>query len=850
MKKTLLLPKVCANAYSIVDTNNGKKYGKITPEDVSNFTVIFERSSFDIQSDGYVYYIPKYERIFTEFQVVKFLEEHKDENFLILDNSDGHSNQIFFYIISEVNLLTVYCYHTVEHGDHMTLFAKFANVPGKAEWGQPEILSKSCVAVSDQEENRHRYGRNDDLDYNLYFKFAGYDYQVHDGEIINGVTAGKKVSVEELLYDYLRITNKTRITRVRGGRYGSEAFFNYETGKEPWKEDLSIVERYGLPLSSMIAYDADRRQNTDPNFSRWSWTYGNDWMIQRNDTFESELSPEEQARINARINAKLDAKEDKLSPYKMIYTDMLVISDPIKGHRRPSFHFIRGFRCNNITEIVELSRGEMLMKDMMPVEVYCLTDMNTYTRSLYDVKTKMISMIRSKDTEIDPVSFNKWAEEKSLHPYLLKLLATNFFETIELDTVKTLNKVPFGSLLLEQLITTNHAQLALDLASYITKRAYDFNYVCGKLDDIFPGANGEETSLYKILNISRNTAKYLFESESNLYVFITKYEAICHFGGNLILTEDIKNKVNTYLKLQEIGLHKFTLLWGNREFNFLHYPELAKQVIRMWNKICKLGDTLSKGAVRDIQNKYNEIVRAYASFLDYSTIAPENEKESWNPERLMIFLEFSLVGTSENPLDPMEEVSSREKAANTALKIYEAKANEKMHQDNEKKFATRRRSMLKLRSTQELEKTSADFKGYVVIPPTQIYGARINGSVEKEANDLNHCLFRCYTQRIVEGEYTTMWLRLKDNANESIITIGITADGRIEQTRGKDDRDATVEEAKAIAAWATSKKGLVTFKSEGSDVRPGGWPWSLPVPSLPKPEKNWLEQLRNTCEAK
>lgn len=136
----------------------------------------------------------------------------------------------------------------------------------------------------------------------------------------------------------------------------------------------------------------------------------------------------------------------------------------------------------------------------------------------------------------------------------------------------------------------------------------------------------------------------------------------------------------------------------------------------------------------------------------------------------------------------------------------------------------------------------------MVIPPTQIYGVDVEGSVEKEAYDLSHCLFRAYTERIIDGEYTALWLRPKKNINHSIITIGITSDGRIEQTRGLHDRDATPEEARAIAAWAVSKKGMLTFKSEGADVRPGGWPYSVPVPDLPKPDRDWLKRLKGDVQ--
>ena len=832
--------EICKNVFSIAEVNNNRKFNL---EDIDTFTLIFEKGPFEIQKEcKRIYYIPKYDRIFTKQQAIDFLNEHADENFIVADDYDGRINKIFFFINSQMNLLTVDCFHAYgEHNPTLVKFATFHNIPGQAEWDKAKLIGKTVEKVEYVNPGRSSYYR-DEPDYGIYFTFPGYSSAIYDGEIINGDKSGSTYQIANLLKDFLRISGRTRIVRDESS-YSS--FFKYATGIDPIKESLPIHQRYGLPLSKMVAGQGGR-------WGLYNYRYGGEFMLSQGETLDAPIPEEDYKRIKERIELKLKQMTHDKDPYAMATTDILLITDPIKGHRRPTFHLVRGFRCNGITEIVELSRGEMLIKDMMPEKVYCLTDMNNYCLASYNIKSQMIQMIKSDKVEIDPVSFNKWAEEKSLHPYLLKLLSTSFFDTIDLDTVKTFNKVPFGSLLIEQLITTNHGALAEDLAEYITEKAYDFNFFCGQLSDIFPGCNGEETSLYKILNLSRNSAKYLFEEEDNLNRFITKYEALRYYNGNLVLTEDIKRKVDNYLALQTQGLHKFTLLWGNRTFDFLKYPELAKQVIRMLKKIETVSQeqNIEYYRKRDIQNKYTEIVRAYCSFLDYREIAPENEKDMWHPERLMIFLEFSLTGTPENPLNPYEEISSRETAANTALKIYEQKANEKMHEENETKFAYRRHQMLKLRSYATLEKENKDFQGFVVIPPTQVYGVSAVGSVEKEANDLHHCLFRCYTQRIVEGEYTTMWLRLKDAVNESVITIGITEDGRIEQTRGLHDRDATPEEARAIAAWAASKKGMVTFKSEGVDVMPGGWPRGVAVPSLPKPEKDWLLQLRQTHEVK
>ena len=286
--------------------------------------------------------------------------------------------------------------------------------------------------------------------------------------------------------------------------------------------------------------------------------------------------------------------------------------------------------------------------------------------------------------------------------------------------------------------------------------------------------------------------------------------------------------------------------FGDRQFDFIEYPNLIKQVLKMTRKICELEDVTPQQR-NQILIQYKEIVRAYVSFLDYQKIAPEEEKKQWDPATQRIFLEFSLTGTPERPLNPVTELELREKHANRALTIYKTKANEEVARINEEKYAYRKRHAIdKLRSLASLPKEHACFKGYVVLVPTQVYGLDVVGSIEKEGSDQNHCLFRQYTNEIVEGEFTPLLLRLENSPEKSLVTFSLTKEGRIDQTRGEGDRDITVQEAKAIAAWAMSKRGMVTFRSESTDVAPGGWPSNVGVPSLPKPDKDWLKKLSQT----
>lgn len=831
------LIEVCSNVFSIEQTENiglGKRLFKV--EDISNMTLIVTHCEFNVQPDNDgkgIYYIEKYDVVLTQKQVIEFVNKHKDEEFLLVDDSEAERGQIWFFITSVPQNLTVHAFHAIG-GGHMTLFAILKNVEGECEWQEPEILSPSCLGIYDEDPSRS-YRSYSNKPNKKYFKFAtdGYRSVVDSGDIINATSKNfpSCLDTHEIMRQFIRINNRTRITRDED-HY--RCFFKWDVGAQPNLEKASISARYGLPLQ-------------DSKHS-YRWKRGGEFMYAIYDTFDAKIPDEDWKRVKARLEAKLLDEEQKYhgDECHIFSASILVITEPVKGHRRPSFHYIKGFRCNHVTEIVQLSCGELLIKDMIPEKIYCLFDDGQYYLVSYDIKTEMRTAIT--EAEIDPESYNKWAEERSLHPNLLKLLGQNYFDDIELEMVKLFNRLPFGSLLIDQLVTSGHATLATHLAEYITIRAYDFNVFCGQLSDIFPECNGEETSLFKILNISRNTAKYLFKDldENNVADFIIKYKAIHHYKGNLVLTDEIIGNVEAYLTMYEHNEHKFTLSWGNREFDFLDHPKLAKQIIRMRKKIDALEITVSEK--RDIINKYDEIIRAYCSFLDYSTIAPEEERTFWLPEHQKIFVEFSLLGTPERPLDPMEEVSSREKDANKALKVYEDKANEKIKKENEAKFATRRTKLAKLRSTAALAKENPDFKDWVIVPPTQIYGYDVVGSVEKEANDLSHCLFRCYTNRIIEGSYTALWLRTAENPEISVITVGITKEGRIEQTRGWNDRDATPKEARAIAAWAVSKKGMVTFKSEGADVMPGGWPKNVPVPDLPKPNKDWLVKLAGNSQ--
>lgn len=827
------LIKACENVCEITDA----KVSNLTPKEIQEMTLVVEQSGFNVQAyeeksygsyggKGSIYYIQKIKRIFTEDQMFDYLNEHKDEKFILLDNHEADLTTIWFLPISEPNELTLYCFNTTNSG-HMELFAIIRNIPGESAWDKPVIMSDTCTKIAPAESG---YYANEPTRLCFWFpSSSSYRREQESGRLIG--YSFSSTGTKEILRNFLQIEGRTRIVKDETYR----TFFDFKIGCAPEKEHLSIIERYGLQF--------DRESH---------YQHGEKNMYDENSCLDLQLPKEEWERITHRLNAKLEAMgEVKQSPY-FNSAAIVVIGDPIKGHQRPTFHFVKAFRANKITEIVELARGELLVKDMEPTEIYCLTKYGSYVHVAFDIKSEIRKMFKERETEIDPVTYNKWAEQKSFHPELLKLLSENYFDTIDPELVKLFNRLPFGALLIDQLITAGYGTLAVELGRYITERTYDPNFFCGRLEDLFPQCKGEETSLYKILNVSRNTAKYLLDEkivEGNINRFVAKCKAIHYYGGNQILTDEIKLKVETYLSLFDEELDTMTLAFKDRKFDFLEYPKLAKQVVKMKKKIKDL--TVSPSDRWTISRQYDEIVRAYASFIDYQKIAPVEEKEQWDPATQRIFVEFSLTGTPENPLDPKTEMDLREKHANNALKIYQDKANEEVVKQGEEKYAYRKQHAInKLRSLASLAKTNRYFQNYVVLVPTQIYGVTVEGSIEKEGADQGHCLFRQYTTQIINGKFTPLWLRRADKPGESLVTFSLTADGRIDQTRGKGDRDITIEEAKAITAWAMTKVGYVTFKSEGQDVAPGGWPKNVSVPSLPKPSKDWLQRLSQTYELK
>ena len=92
-----------------------------------------------------------------------------------------------------------------------------------------------------------------------------------------------------------------------------------------------------------------------------------------------------------------------------------------------------------------------------------------------------------------------------------------------------------------------------------------------------------------------------------------------------------------------------------------------------------------------------------------------------------------------------------------------------------------------------------------------------------------------------------MFLRDANDPTRSLVTIGINAEGRINQTYGYYNRQITKEEAMAIIAWAKTQEGRVTFATDsGTPVQPGGWNPDVPVVALEKINRDWIIKMSKT----
>lgn len=85
-----------------------------------------------------------------------------------------------------------------------------------------------------------------------------------------------------------------------------------------------------------------------------------------------------------------------------------------------------------------------------------------------------------------------------------------------------------------------------------------------------------------------------------------------------------------------------------------------------------------------------------------------------------------------------------------------------------------------------------------------ILAPRVADDLVKESYQLSHCV-RSYIDRVASGGTKIYFMRNKDKKATPFITIEVTYNGRITQTRGKGNRNPTPDEANFIYRWAREK---------------------------------------------
>ena len=785
-------------------------------EEVCTATVVFVADGFKAQGyDGstskQLYYISKNKTIYNKDQFTKLVTENPDELFMLVSDYKANEYDIWTFVDSTTNNLQLTFFKFNGKTGTMVKIAYMRNKPGTCIWDENSITFNPDY-VKKFEKSENSYSSQQDY-WQMAIKLKDSDACYHTTQntfyIIGEDDYNGQKNTSNIMVEYLKLPGKTRIVSEIGY---SEIYHKVSTDETAMKD---VTTRYGI------------RNNED---MRNYYCYH---CIHFNEVFDegADLDKTTWERVSNHIKSVLESgagTQERIGEYNnkvgIKTKSMIVISAPIGMHRRQTYHYIKGFLSNGTVDIVELARGELLMKDMTPVNCYYLCSNGKYVRvshGLYgDIKNTMVGI------EVDKVSFEEWNESKSMHPELLKAI-TAAGDAIKLEKVKLFNRVPFGALYLEHLIKGANYDLAENFAEYITERADNMNYVCGSLRDVLPGCNPDGTSLMKVMDMNKPCFDLLMTySHSGTNQFIAAYKAIKRLIHGGIVTKESEKIFRQYMELYGMDWVEYRCRTG-RTVNIIDYPAEIKSIYKMVNKIRNAFPANSYEPMRN----YKEIVMAYFQFKDFG----------WEPADSQIFIEFGLGDLSET----RKMIRDREHAANVALSIYEDKIDELAHQRAENHYAHRMDALNKMVSTQKMAKGSKSglLKKYAITAPTQIYGEDVVGSIEKEGRDMRHCVYRSYAGQIAEGTYTVLYLRLAKAPEQSLVTIGITNEGRINQTFGVDDTEITKEQAEAIVEWATQREGMVTFKSEHKDVFPGGWARGVNVPSLPEPDAEWLRKL-------
>ena len=810
----------------------------LTQSEIESFTIVCRRSALQsmladetsFPEDNGVYYIPKYKKLLDLNDFYKFVKEKQkeNENFIMIADIIAWRTDIRAFVDSKPGKMKVTFYVSYLKSGKFTPVATLDNKGGDIQNKDIKILRPEIIerATRDPKEKTP-----------IHYIYPSFKSTVPDSAKTSAdstseyviFNTGKHLDTGKIIAEYLQVLNPN--PKAEYDKLATRIKI-YMTSYREIKYGLCSEEEAVLPMY--------KRLGIKDNSYYYSCRKG----LDEDDVFPKVSLDEE--TIKRVTEAIVKALEENRGYTEKVYSSnycrtseaqvksVVVLSKPLPKHRRPVYHLFRGIKHGGGIEVVEIVRGEISTIDMVPVTFYHLSSEreNTYVKATYETMNDIKQEITYR-AEIDSLTFADWAERKSQNPRLINTimeLKNSWGGSDLLADIKRFNRMSFGTLFAEQLIKAGKIKLARSLADYIICRGDNMNYVCSSLQDILPGFAPEETTIPKMLRMNKPCYDLLFDEKhpvEDLEKLKIRYQAIKTLIPDGVLTKENQKLFDQYMELRGKGATVYHLYSGE-QVDVLEMPEVIKPLKKMYDRIDDVFDDKQNYLYYDALRHYNEIVQAYMTL----------KKFGYDLNELKVFIEFSLNQGS--PKASLKELEERERAANTAMEIYKNKIDEEKHRIVEEKYAKRLKAVKRL-ETPASERNSESFW---VLAPTQIYGEKTDYSIEKEGAEMKHCVFRSYASDIAEGRYTVVFLRTKRDPAVPWVTIGINRNGRINQTYTEHDRPITEMQAQVIARWAKSKEGLVTFKSEGRDTNPGGWPYGVTVPDLPPvTNEKWLKKL-------
>lgn len=777
-----------------------------------------------------LFYIPKYKDVYTWDQLVGFIHSHPKERFAFVGEGYRVSNPVFTFVETKPNKIKLTFF--VDFGEgRLTRIGMARNKDKSTEPIAYDFDKGVTVSMAERP--------GDPL---AFSTVKGYPHRTDFRTIpMNTAVTTDLADTAQIINHNLKITGTTRVICVV-----AYSELMYTVSPLP-RSCESATKRLGI----------DTTRNADDG-KYWSH-HTRSKCIHTDETFNAPMDPETFERIKTQMLADLRMMEEerKKKPKEVsesqsyyrskeepfIKKSYLVIDKSLEHHFRPTFHLILGIALNGEYDVQEVLRGDLQMKDMIPTTTYYLSSTTgNFVHVSHELYTYAKNMVMN--ATIDPVSFNEWAGTKSLNPALVMAVAR--FGRLELETIGYYNRLKFGTLFVEQLIKSGLAGYGESFAEYINEKADRIEEHCNSLSDILPGVNAMETSLQRILGLSKPTMQLLLDklrakdgetrrSRRDVEDFQDIYNMVKEVFPDNIVNKERLSLFDKYQYLVNNG-HWYTGVRFDDDVvvHLLDHKAELLSMAKMYHRIDERFAGDSEWHRRSQATRhYDEIVKAYFMLLSYG----------FNPGDQMVFLEFSLGGTS---VENLAEIGSREHAANRALASLRGLIDAEMRARREKSYAFRRDKALSRLEIIPKDTEKKPYLGkYTVIAPSAIYGLT-PGTIELEGDEQSHCVFRNYAADVAEGKYTIMFLRKAESPDKSLITIGITSEGRINQTYGFSNRSLHKEEAQAIAKWASKFPGKLTFSIEGRDVQPGGWHSEVELPKLPPVDDAWIDKLAAT----